>query len=60
MGVSGFDSLEHATMNAAIEITKLESRKRMIKKFAIDPRNALEEKVYRNERSVRNEWNAKK
>jgi hypothetical protein len=59
-GVSGFDSLEHATMKAAIEIRKLENRKRMVKNFAIHFGYALEEKVYRNERSVRNKWNAKK
>ena len=59
-GVSGLDSLAHEARNTAIEIQKLENRKRMIWNFAICVSIALKQKVYPNERSVRNEWNAKK
>lgn len=60
IGVSGFDSLAHEAIRKAIMKRELRNRKRMVRHFAICVSYALKQKVYPNERSVRNEWNAKK
>ena len=59
-GVVGFDSLKQAIDIAAIEMDRNKNRERMIRNFAICPGSALKQKVYPNERSARNKWNAKK
>ena len=59
-GVVGFDSLAHEIDKAAIEKDRNRNRERMIRNFAICPGGALKQKVYPNERSARNKWNAKK
>ena len=60
IGVSGFASLAHETAKKMIRIRELKDRKRMVRHFAICVSYALKQKVYPNERSGRNEWNAKK
>jgi len=59
-GVVGFGSLAQEIEKAAIEKDRIKNRERMIRNFAIRPGGALKQKVYPNERSARNKWNAKK